>query len=73
VLITNTNGCRDTSACLSILSLGIIENDLQNDISIFPNSAKDIIHLKTSSEFLNLIYHITDLTSGIILTGKITS
>ena len=45
VVITNTNGCSDTSACIAITTVGINENNLQNVISISPNPVKDFLNI----------------------------
>lgn len=36
VVVTKT-GCSDTSACFALIPSGIAENDLQNEMSIYPN------------------------------------
>ncbi len=40
------NGCTDTSACLAINNVSLKENKLNHRFNIYPNPAKDIIHLE---------------------------
>ena len=49
VVVTNTNGCSDTSTCISITTVGIDENDFQNSISISPNPVKDFLNIYITS------------------------
>jgi hypothetical protein len=73
VVITNANGCSDTSACVGITIVGISESDFKNAISISPNPANDLINLKANSSMLGSTYRIIETTGRVILTGKIAS
>jgi len=58
VTVTDVNGCTATSALFNVTWLGIIENDNDNFISIFPNPAAENITietpLKATIEILNI-------------------
>ncbi len=52
---------------------GITENQLQTNISVFPNPATDLITVKTSNDILGLTFIITDQTGRQVLTGKLNN
>ena len=41
------NGCKDTSACISITSVSVIESDIGNQFIIFPNPADEQVFIQT--------------------------
>ena len=72
VVITK-DGCTDTSSCVNINTVGINENILSNELSVYPNPTKDKItivldHVESGTE----ISVFTTLGKN-ILTKKITS
>ncbi len=64
-VIISSNGCTDTSSCVTISSLNIEENIFEKNISIYPNPTSDIlvIELKTL-ESVNIT--ITDLAGKVV-------
>lgn len=40
VIVTNTSGCVDTSACVTINQVGIEDNTFENSVSVYPNPTK---------------------------------
>lgn len=64
-LIVDRNGCSDTSSCVSVMDVGITENNSFEDyISVYPNPANDILHVS------GLGVEIYDLTL-MDLSGKV--
>ena len=49
LIVTDINGCKDTSMCDSILDppLGIFETNRQNNFSVFPNPARSVVTVNT--------------------------
>ncbi len=50
------NNCVDTSACVSVSVVGIIENSFVDGFTVYPNPTDDMIHLQfnASQEFIRL-------------------
>jgi hypothetical protein len=51
-VIVNLNGCSDTSACVSIATIGIDENTEALNFSIFPNPSSGSFQINSSAEGL---------------------
>jgi hypothetical protein len=52
-----TNGsCIDTSACASVTSVGIVENNFGNELLIYPNPTFGVVTIKLLDDGLNLVY-----------------
>ncbi len=54
-------------------SSGITENQLQENISIYPNPATDVITIKAGTAIIGLTYIIADQTGKSVLTGKLNN
>ena len=66
------NACTDTSACISVTTIGIIENDFGNQLLVYPNPndgnfAIDLGQVYKRSEIL-----ITDLIGKLIYSNVLT-
>jgi surface protein len=48
-VIVTENGCTDTSACVTVMGIGLNENNNDEVISIYPNPTKDKIHVNIGS------------------------
>lgn len=66
VVATGTNGCADTSACVSIDQTGIEEIDLSATVQLFPNPAVDVIHISSLNEPI-MSYKVFDINGREIL------
>ncbi|MEX1001189.1 MAG: T9SS type A sorting domain-containing protein [Crocinitomicaceae bacterium] len=49
-IINNSNGCIDTSACVAITTVGILENTLTDDFVLYPNPTSGEIKIVFESE-----------------------
>jgi hypothetical protein len=69
VLLTENN-CTDTSACVPITIVGIIENSFKTDFDVYPNPTKDLfnINFNTSQEAIEM--KISD-SSGKLIFDRI--
>ncbi|HBF18785.1 MAG TPA: hypothetical protein DDW81_01745, partial [Cryomorphaceae bacterium] len=45
-VVITTADCVDTSRCVAINSVGISDEDMAHNISLFPNPAQDVVHVR---------------------------
>jgi hypothetical protein len=62
------NGCVDTSACYSITSVGIIENNFGNDLLLYPNPTNGNFSIDLGSNYQTVTITMTDLNGKLIQT-----
>jgi hypothetical protein len=67
-VIINDNGCIDTSACVSISSLGIIENGFGKDLLLYPNPTSGHFTIDLGEILADITINITDLSGRLIQT-----
>jgi len=60
-VIVTKNGCSDTSSCYNITSVMIVENGFYPSIHIYPNPAKELLHIKLGKIYTKI--HIDILNS----------
>jgi hypothetical protein len=60
------NGCVDTSACVAITSVGILENNFGIDFKIYPNPNKGNFSVDLGETYNSILVTITDLNGKII-------
>jgi len=60
------NGCTDTSECMSVVTIGILGNTFAGNIRIYPNPAKNVIHIDFEKEYAGIQIRISDLTGRVI-------
>lgn len=61
------SGCLDTSSCHSITSVSIIENNLNNDISIYPNPTSDLLNISLENNIDLFSVRLFDIKNQTIL------
>ena len=59
-LIVSNGKCIDTSACIEMNSVGIIQNDLGSDILVYPNPTTNMIEINLGTEFNNIEFVVFD-------------
>lgn len=64
----NDNGCIDTSDCILINSLGFSQSNNENDISYFPNPAKNQVVISAADLITGL--EVYDLSGKLMLSQK---
>lgn len=60
------NGCVDTSACVAITTVGIIENGFGNDLTVYPNPTKGDFSISFGSTYESATVKITDINGRLI-------
>lgn len=60
------NNCTDTSACVSILTVGIAENNAQNNIKLYPNPTSENFTIDLGDAYQTVSVSISDLTGRLI-------
>tara|TARA_R110002072_G_scaffold300932_1_gene479242 strand:+ start:37130 stop:40639 length:3510 start_codon:yes stop_codon:yes gene_type:complete len=65
-VIVTDNGCSDTSACLSVNTVGIAENTFGTDINVYPNPTSQELTIDLGAEYSNIIVRITNALGQII-------
>ena len=73
-VVVTENGCADTSICVTITTVGIIENAITNQVSIYPNPNQGLVNIEfgnlkeVSIKVFNvsgqLIYHKEDINTS---------
>lgn len=73
VVVTNANGCSDTSALYNIINLGMNERTM-NVISAFPNPCTDLITLSGSlADVSVMVYDLDGRTVNVAVKNRSTS
>jgi lysozyme family protein len=60
------NGCIDTSACVAITTVGIIENSFGNDLNIYPNPTSGNFSIDLGINYKSTVVTLTDLNGNLI-------
>ena len=63
------NGCVDTSACITIANVGIIENDFGKMFVVYPNPTEGLINVSLGAKYNTIKVEVRDV-SGKILSVK---
>jgi hypothetical protein len=66
------NGCVDTSTCVAITSVSIIENSFGNELLIYPNPTSGNFSIDLGSIFENSVISITDISGKLVESKTIT-
>ena len=69
VIITDNNGCSDTSSCYNVSTVGTIENEFGNDLLLFPNPTDGQFAIDMGEVYNRTTVTITDLTGKLILSN----
>lgn len=64
----NENGCVDTSACVGITSVGIIENSFESMLSVYPNPTTGNFSVDLGDYFNSIKVTLTDVNGRLIQT-----
>ena len=66
------NGCIDTSACTTITTVGILENDFGKEFKIYPNPTEGNFSIDLGNIYQTIVITITDLNGRTIQTKEHT-
>jgi len=67
-VIVTQNSCTDTSACYSIMSIGILENTFGNGFAVYPNPTIDNLLIDLGQQYHSISVTIRTLTGQLIST-----
>jgi hypothetical protein len=67
------NGCVDTSSCVTITNLGILENSFGNTMMVYPNPTNGHFSIDLGNTFIKAEIQITDVLGKIIISEKVVS
>lgn len=70
VIVTNNRGCSDTSNCLTVMHIGVEENSLLNDLSVYPNPSRELVFNYSNEKIITLT--IRDLIGKTHYKGSFT-
>ena len=62
------NGCVDTSSCVAITTVGIIENTFNEDFTLYPNPTDGLFSIQFNSSQENITFRILDATGKLLDT-----
>ena len=66
------NGCVDTTSCVSITSVGIVENSFGEVLSIYPNPTSGNFSIDLGAIYESSVVSITDITGKLIDSKTLT-
>jgi len=67
------NGCVDTTACVAITSVGILENSFGNDFVVYPNPTNGNFSVDLGENHGNVKIRITDANGRLIQSSEFSS
>ncbi|MEM7367700.1 MAG: T9SS type A sorting domain-containing protein [Bacteroidota bacterium] len=56
------DGCQDTSACFSVLNVGIVANELGEQIRVYPNPVRDVLSIDLGQVFPQIRIRLLTVT-----------
>ncbi|MBT5403219.1 MAG: T9SS type A sorting domain-containing protein, partial [Crocinitomicaceae bacterium] len=72
-VIISYNGCTDTSGCYTVNSVGIMENDFETDVLIYPNPTDGNFSIDLGSIYETIDVTIRDASGKLIQSKTYTS
>ena len=72
-VIVTENGCSDTSACMNVNSVGIIESNFTTDLNVYPNPTGGDVTIDLGADYSNVEVRVTNALGQIIDLKKIGS
>ncbi|MCH8318928.1 MAG: T9SS type A sorting domain-containing protein, partial [Bacteroidetes bacterium] len=67
VIVTDANGCSETSASVPITISGVSKPELSSNLNIYPNPANDVLIIDANNIRLNMITVINSLGQVVIV------
>ncbi len=71
-VIVTAGACSDTSACINITNVGIIENNFENELILFPNPTNGDFSVDLGKNYNSVTTTITDLSGKLIQSSTHT-
>ena len=66
------NGCVDTSACVSITSVGLVQNQFENHLKVYPNPSSGNFTIDLGQSLEQIFIEVCDIQGRIILSQEFT-
>ncbi|PHR49180.1 MAG: hypothetical protein COA32_03780 [Fluviicola sp.] len=70
-VIVTENGCTDTSSCVTVANVGISENSLSNNTSVYPNPTKSEINIDLNEVYNELTLKLSNALGQIVYTSTV--
>lgn len=67
------NGCKDTTDCVSVVVVGIDENNPLNELSVFPNPSTGRVTISTNRVSDKIELEVRDMSGQLILEDRINN
>ncbi|MCB9175449.1 MAG: T9SS type A sorting domain-containing protein [Flavobacteriales bacterium] len=64
------NGCVDTSSCIVINTVGIINNTFKHDVVVYPNPTKGAVNIDLGVVYKNVTIEVYDVYGKLVLNQK---
>jgi len=64
------NGCVDTSSCIVINTVGIINNTFKHDVVVYPNPTKGAVNIDLGVVYNNVTIEVYDVYGKLVLNQK---
>jgi hypothetical protein len=59
--------CSDTSDCINVTTIGLMENNLSGTFNVFPNPANGSINIQPNQEVINATIRLVNVTGQIVM------
>lgn len=63
-VLVSLNGCTDTSQCYTVAGIGLLSENNEEDLKVYPNPFSDVIHIQPSTHIEKVI--ITDALGRVL-------
>lgn len=72
--VTNTTGCYDTSACIAVNNVGILEKEITSfDVTIYPNPASETVQIKMPKSVNNRLIKLYTPEGKLLIYRKVSN
>jgi hypothetical protein len=71
VIVTN-NGCTDTSACYTVTGVGVLANNFENELLLYPNPTSGILTIEFGNNSGTINYTVTSVEGKTIRKSQTT-
>ncbi len=69
-VITTVNGCSDTSECLTVAKVGILENDFGSLFKVYPNPTEGIVQVELGAKYAFVSTKLFDMKGRLIRSDE---
>ncbi|MDW7694279.1 SBBP repeat-containing protein [Flammeovirgaceae bacterium SG7u.111] len=69
-VVVTENGCVDTSLCVPVAVVGIVENSISDELTIYPNPTDGDVSISLGTRLQDIDVVVLDMEGRIVLTEK---